>query len=191
MQRFRSRYTSGCERSMSRSGLRSAYFGRRDPEAVRQGLQLAVAALLAEHAEVVALGKQHVDDVAPELEHLRRLALDHHARRHRLHARGLDAPVDAHRADAAAAVRDQVLERAQVRNVDAGRLGRLQDRLAASSASIGCPSSMNCTGTHGGSPTRSATAGRRAVPRRRPPTTGRRSTAGRACARPPGPRRAR
>ena len=36
---------------------------RGDAEPVGQGLQLAVAALLAEHAEVVALDEQHLDDV--------------------------------------------------------------------------------------------------------------------------------
>ena len=52
---------------------------RQDAEAVGQGLQLAVAALLAEHAEVVALDEQHLDQAAAQILELLGLVLHDHA----------------------------------------------------------------------------------------------------------------
>ena len=63
MQRLRSMKMSGCEASTSRIGNWYGILRARDAEAVGQGLQLAVAALLAEHAEVVALDEEHLDEV--------------------------------------------------------------------------------------------------------------------------------
>ena len=93
---------------------------RRDAEPVGQGLQLAVAALLAEHAEVVALDEQHVDEVPPHGLDLGHLVLDHVMPwSDRLGAGRLRPAVDQHRADAAAAVGAQLLVVAEPRDVDA------------------------------------------------------------------------
>jgi hypothetical protein len=103
---------------------------RRDAEAIAHRLQLAVAALLAEHAEVVALDEEHLH------EHLSVLvqSLASRSRRppllHRLGAGARRATVDAHRADTAAAERLDAGLVAEARDVDAGGICGFDDRLA-------------------------------------------------------------
>ena len=41
---------------------------RGDTEAIGQGLQLAVAALFAEHAEMISFHKHHINDIAAMLQ---------------------------------------------------------------------------------------------------------------------------
>ena len=101
-----------------------------DAEAVGQGLQLAVAALLAEHAVVVPLHEQHLDEAAAVLLEGLGLVVHHHALGRGRGAGRLRAAVDHHRADPAGAEGRQVLVGAQARDVHAGLVGGLEDRLA-------------------------------------------------------------
>ena len=109
---------------------------RGDAEPVGQRLQLARAALLAEHAKVVALDEEHVDQVASQLSQLLGVVLDEHPRRDRLGACRLRTPVDAHGADAAATGGREVLHPTQARDVDPVVLCGLQDRLARTSLDL-------------------------------------------------------
>src|SRR5210317_1856346 len=101
-----------------------------DAEPVGRGLQLAVTALFTEHAEVVALDEDHVDQVASQLPQLLSVVLHDRARRYGLRASGSSASVDLDRADAAGARWRQALHPAESRDVDAGLLGGLQNALA-------------------------------------------------------------
>ena len=141
MQRLKSSSTSGCEASTSRAGKKCSKCGRQHFEVVGQRLQLAVAALFAARAEVIALDEQHLQQRRAGSVELRRVASPPPAR----HAPGCvqaasRAAVDHHRAQLAAAVRLELRVVAQVRDEDAGRQRRLQDRSRRRSKCTAWPS---------------------------------------------------
>jgi len=103
---------------------------RGDAEPVRQRLQLAVAALLAEHAEMVPLDEQHLDDASPELQQFGRVILDDDPFGDRLAARRLRPAVHKHRAHATRPVRHEILLVTEPGNIDPRLVGGLDDRLA-------------------------------------------------------------
>ena len=102
---------------------------RRHAQPVRQRLQLAAAAFLADRAEVVALDEQELDNAPTVIGELFRFGLDNHplGRRHRAGVGHL--PVDLHGADAAVSGGGQVLVVTQAGDVYPCRVRGFQDGL--------------------------------------------------------------
>jgi len=98
-------------------------------EAIGHGLQFAIAAGLADGAEVVAFVEQHLDQVAAQGTEVVGLVLDRKAGGSGLGAGGDAAPAGLDGADPAAALMAQTFVVAEARDVDARRIGGLHDRL--------------------------------------------------------------
>src|SRR5271166_5929036 len=110
---------------------------RHHTETVAERLQLAIPARHAVGAGMIALDIQHFDDGAPVVGQLPGVVLDYHAMGGRRHAGRAVAAIDLAGADTAIPGRLEVRMMAKARNIDPGRVARLDDRL-----SFGCPAHL-------------------------------------------------
>jgi hypothetical protein len=102
----------------------------RDTESIGQGLQFTISALFAEHAVVVTLHKQHVNDIPSKLCDLFGIAFNIDAFGYRLGAGGLAFSIDQHSTDPAASLGLQIFMVAKPWNIFSRGVGCFHDREA-------------------------------------------------------------
>lgn len=102
-------------------------------EPVRQRLQFAVTALVAEHAEVIAFYEQHLDDTASDGIDFRCVVFDDDTRSYWLRTGSLGASINEDCANTAASVGYEPFHVAQARDIYSGILGSLENRLSGCS----------------------------------------------------------